>query len=344
MTLKFGLVLLGVLMMLPGAWPSRDRLFFVSVSPEIRSGDIGARIRRIYLWSVGAVTVIALALGATMLTAVASPLTQAGLAAGLAVFMLAGGGAALALGRNLALDYRFEDDVRRHTATAAHDPRRLPRPPGIHFLPYLAPLVVILLLALGWERIAELFVYRPANGGEDWILVERGPLVVFATPVTVLIMLGLCHLLMAISRQIRAPDGWAGRIRAMNLMVMLCMMIIGLHGSLVSLVPLTGGQWLTGWQGSALNQTAIALLILAPISVAALRFHRRRFSGLADRSPTQSWLGSVVYYNPADPRLSAGHPRIPFYASLNFARGLSWALVAFLLASLILAGHGMGAS
>lgn len=344
LTLKLGLVLIGVLLMLPGAWPSRDRLFFVAVSPEIHSGEIGTRIRRIYLWSIGAITVLALALGATMLTSVQTQLFQTRMATGLAVFMLLGGGAALALCRNLALDYRFEDDVRRRTATATHDPRRLPRPPGIHFLPYLAPLIVLLLLAIGWERIAELFIYRPAPEGEDWILVERHPLVVFATPVTVLLMLGLCHLLMAISQEIRTPDAWAGRIRAMNLMVLLCMMVISLHGSLIALVPLTGGQWLAEWQGDALNRTALILLILAPLAMASLRFHRRHFSGLADRSPSQSWLLGTLYYNPADPRLSAPHPKIPVYASLNFARGPIWVLVALLLVGLILVAHWSGAA
>ncbi len=334
-TLKLGLVLLGLLLMVAGLLQTNDRLFSVTVAPEIHAGDIGGRIRRIYLWSVGGFTIVAVAAAAISLTAFQDGFAQAVIASGLALFLLVGAGAAYALGRNIALDYRREDEVRRQTHAASPDPRRLPRPPGVHFLPYLPPVVVIATLAIGWSALPDLFVFRWAADQDDWILVERSLATVFSVPLTVLLVLGLCHLLMFMSRRLRMPDAWAGRVRAMNLIMLLCMMVLSIQGSLLSLVPYTGAEWIFEWRGRAMMAAGIGLLILAPISIGAMRFHRRHFSGLGDRSPTQSWKLGLLYYNPADPRMSAGHPHTPLYASLNFARGFTWLLVAILLVGTI---------
>ncbi|NKI35186.1 hypothetical protein HFP89_08405 [Wenzhouxiangella sp. XN79A] len=318
----------GLMLAMPGL--SRGSTFFaVTVPAGFAESDLGQAIRRRYLAGVIAATLIALAAVSIIVTPITgglAPEPAMTVAHTVAVLIITFGALGTFLHcRGRALAFRRSDQARR--AIELLPPDRLvdvvPRPLGLHLLPYLPVLGAIAWLAARGPI--------PAPDG-----APIGFAATYGAPLSMLGTLVLMHLVMPMALLIRRLPGHRSRVRAINRMLLWMMVCCGLLGGWISLGVLYGERWITGGPGATVQILLILGLLAVPLVMRWRgRFDRPGHPDEGDRSPDAAWKLGMVYFNPDDPALWL-EKRFGVGYTLNFGRPMAWVIVLGLLGASVL--------
>lgn len=232
---------------------------------------------------------------------------------------------------------------------ALQSPRRtVPRQPvryhppasyaWLHAAPYVLVLLPILWVWLHWDAVPAQIARNIHVTGADVAYVRKSLANAFGIPVIMLGAIALCHSLLLIVRAIRRAPSQARQRTIIDVLLLEVMVVVGMLGGYLALVPLYGTWLVTSSPGIAilavLSLAALALPVFTVLSIDRKRNVEPLEIG--DRSEDRYWLFGLIYHNAADPALFV-EKRLGIGYTVNLGRAAGKFLVAGALSLMVMA-------